>query len=429
MRRSLVLASFALAACGRTALPLQDLPAQPPADAGADTGPPLIPCGNLVIDGAPIGDTEQPNPFANDGQPRLVAVDAARVMVFRTNVDDVGTFSLRATAFDAWGDWPASQGEPYYLAMDIEGQPLAARGLADDAAALVQLPSSDDSPSVPLLAPSIPPGVGSVELSGVALEELGDGQPAALAAANGRFFVGHRVEVGPMTSLTELVTDARGSILAGPSGGAGCAQGQGQSEAIAIGDVFLSAFSAGREWATCADPNGVPGPPARVQVERWPAGGAIALAADWTLPEPVAELALVPRPGGAWVVVRTDGSTSFQPPAVLATPLDATGAVAGDAVVVIPDGRTSGSIAAAAFGARLAVAWVEAADPPTIGVRVFDPDGALAAETSIDPKNLYVTFNRISLVGSPAGDALVLAWHGYDVDFDIVAARLVCRAR
>ncbi|NUP13638.1 MAG: hypothetical protein HOW73_46985 [Polyangiaceae bacterium] len=309
---------------------------------------------------------------------------------------------------------------------------IASNGLSDGAMVLVPLFSlGTPGATLPVVAPSVMPGTDYMDARAQFLFRLsGATRPAAVASADSAMTV-WTTRVGEFT-YSAFETFCENGPCEGPTFDSGCASSDVRAGTIARDDGFLLAFSSGRDWGTCLLDDGIPGPPTRIQTERRGGPPGVAPGADIVMPEPIAELTMVQRrPEGGWVVVRTDGSTSFQPPPIVGIPVDDAGFAASQPVVLVPEGATVGPIAASAFGDGLAVAWVAASpDPvaPDIGVRVFDRDGNLLAETSLSTSAAFLSPNeRLSLIESPSHDALLLGWSSAGAEPKVVAARVACR--
>jgi hypothetical protein len=146
--------------------------------------------------------------------------------------------------------------------------------------------------------------------------------------------------------------------------------------------------------------------------------------------EPLAKLVLSRTSEGAWAFTQTDGSTSDQLPAVLATRVDANGhivPVGAMSVAVTPDGAATGPIAAAPLGEGAAFAWTSAIDPsaPTISVRTLTPSGAVGPVTTFATSAVFLT-GRLRVLASRNLRSLVIAWEGGSSGGAVGLARLDC---
>jgi hypothetical protein len=374
-------------------------------------------------------------PGTREIEAALVGVDAARVMLFHTRVDDLSEVrTVRAATFDAWGAWPDDLGEGLPIMSPLRDGFLATSGANADAALFLPLFSpGPQGATASILAPSVLPATSSTEVPFKFLFDLSNapGNPASFArsAATGRFSAGWSVESEGTSFVGHLLVDAAGDPLGGPWFESGCAIGDVHAATLPTSDGFVVATSSGRPRSTCLNDDGIPGPAVRLQTGALRADGA---AIEWPYErvesEPIAALALAARPGGAWLVSQTDGSTSLVPPAVFATPLDDVGVPVGAPVVLVEDDRATGTIAVAPFGSGFALAWVESLLPtsPRIAVRLFDTDGSLRAEGSLDTASAFLAPGRISLVTSPNTDALVVAWQTFEPEPRVTAARFAC---
>lgn len=364
MRRALTMTlSLSLAGCGaRSDLSAAGgaggaAPASSASASSASGGAPAVWCRELELDGPPIQDVHELYPYGSEGDPTLVAVDDTRVMLFHTTFNDIAQNSLVASTFEPWGAWPDSLDYHHYLAVETNGITLATRGLGTgDATALLTLAPYDPPGQTTFLAPSIPHSTHypDNDVPGVPLAAV-NGHATSLAAAGNLIFASYRRD----DQLVQLMTDELGVLVAGPVESSGCADAYGPGAALAVGNAFFSVFASGRAWGVCLNNDDPVGPPERVQIERWDTEGTITrhFVAERFAGEPLAVIALAPRPGGAWLVTQTDGSTSRTYPAVIGTPLDEKGDIAGPDVVLLPDGMTDGHVAIAALGSLLGLAW------------------------------------------------------------------------
>jgi len=144
------------------------------------------------------------------------------------------------------------------------------------------------------------------------------------------------------------------------------------------------------------------------------------------------QLQLVPRGSGAWVIWQpADGETSGS---LLAMQLDSSGMLASEEIQLVPDGIVFDRVAAAPLSDGLAIAYSDVLDPgpPNIVVQIFDEEGVERAATSFTPQAWPRIAEGYGLIGSPAGDALLLSWSSADPEPDVAGdartyvARLDC---
>jgi hypothetical protein len=403
------------------------------AGAGGSGAGPTFACDALFVDGEPRFDVTALGPGIRETEAALVPVDPARLMLFHTQVDEVAEGrSVRAVTFDAWGAWPDDFGEALPITIALRDGFRATPGANADTALLLPLFSlGPPGATTAALAPSVLPATSYSDVPYTFLFDLSNspGGPASFVRSptTGRFFVGWRAEL-EATFLGHVVTDAAGEPIAAWFD-SGCAQGDPRAASLPSSDGFIVAISSGRPAGTCLNDDGIPGPAVRLQTGALQGdGGAIEWPYERVESEPIAALELVARPGGAWLVHQTDGSTAFVPPPIFATPLDETGGPVGAPLVVVEENRATGTVAVAPFGSGFALAWVESLLPtsPFIAVRIFDADGTLRAEGSFDTASAFLAPGRISLVTSPNTDALVVAWETFEPEPRVTAARFAC---
>lgn len=145
--------------------------------------------------------------------------------------------------------------------------------------------------------------------------------------------------------------------------------------------------------------------------------------------EPIVHLGMAPAKEGAWLVFQTDGSTAESPPPVFAAKIDVSGAWSepNELYAVTPGGYLPPDVAVAAFGDRLAVAWIDAIDPsaPLILVQLVEPDGSLGPGVSI-PTNEAWYSSDLRLLTSPDGQKLLLSWSVSPEEGSLGVARVDC---
>ncbi len=407
--------------------------------AGGAGGALDIVCTALAQDGEPIVSATALTANQHESEPALVAIDANRVMLFRTMVyDNAASTEVWAATFDAWQSWPKDQGPLFHEAAALRDGSMFAPGFGADAIGFFPLFSlGQPDATIPFLAPSLlpqtahqdlPPGKMLFEISG------SSGRPRAVVRGNTNIFLDYSLNLdpatGPLTYSSSTLVDPAGKIVAEANWQSGCTLGPGRGDALAVGGGFLSAFSSGRPWGICLNDDGVIGPGLRVQVERWPSEDSAepTFGSETVLSEPVSYVRLLERSGGAWLLTQTDGSTSFTYPGVLATPLDQNGAVAGKSLTVVPDGRTPGPIATARLANGIAAVWAEPFGPAgsNLFVRFTSEDGATELETSLFTADASLGPDRLAMVASPHADALLIAWHGTNGQDRLFATRVAC---
>lgn len=400
------------------------------ANAGGGGSEPVV-CGELAVDGPAItlDLAGEPGGF-DERDPKLVSVDGDRVMLFTTRTfAGAEAAELHATTFDAWDSWPTTQGPANRIAGAVRRGTAVGAGLAGDASALLPLFSIGTPGAVmPAFAPAVLPAQAYDEVPysfQFLLGNLPQVPQLVLARSESEVRLATIANAEGDWLLVRLVTDIAGNPLTDYDGTSGCGDRPTIARAVSTSEGVLTAMTSGQAYGSCLDGDGPAPAPTRVQLELSNGGGA-SLAFERIAPEPYAEIGLVATIGGAWLVVRTDGSTSVTPPAVIAQRLSPAGVPAGE-YVAVGDGETSGPLAIAPLGDGFALAYGAGlnAESPVIVVALFDANAALIAEAAIDPQTNAI--DAISLVTSPSQRELVVAWAGSEPGALARAARVACR--
>jgi hypothetical protein len=211
-----------------------------------------------------------------------------------------------------------------------------------------------------------------------------------------------------------------------------CTQNPVLGAGVPSGQGFLAAFTQPAVGNAC-EPSAVWGV---AQVARYASSPELGSSLEysessaWGLAgEAIMHLAMAPASFGAWLVFQTDGATSETVPPVVAARLGPDGEpLPGDQYIPLtPGGYVPVAIAVAALGDTLAFVWVDVIDPgpPVIIVQLVRPDGSLGPATSF-PTNEAWPLGRVRLLGSPAGNSLLVAWEAYADDYRVAMARIDC---
>jgi len=393
-------------------------------------------CPGLFVSGDPIASTTPPGVEGEEERPSLIAVDASRVVVpYRVASEFAIAGPVRAATFDAWGNWPADLGPGHDVTPFDYPAYLATRGRgAADFAVLTGTPAlgGNEGGAFCDLVPTVEaatsyPGGGAPSQF---LSTLAPGRGAAISASPVGFHVGWVMGSGSIFYLQQTDVDPPAQE-AFPSMASGCATSRLKASFLGLSDGHLAAFSTGRAWGACPLDDGVIGPPTRVQVERW-SGGTPTLGHELVGLDPMQNVALVPRPGGAWLVWQEDGASAETVPAVWGVPLDQVGSPVGEPIVLVEDGVVFSALGASAMGSGFVVAWVDAIDPsaPTIRVRAFEANGDLRAEGELYTGGAFLLEQGVVVLGSGEGNDLLLGWRA-DVGepgSKVVVARMSCFA-
>lgn len=396
---------------------------------GGGGSEPIV-CGVLSVDGPAVtlDLAGEPAEFS-ELDPKLVSVDEQRVMMFTTRTfTGAEGAELHATTFDAWDFWPTTQGPANRIAGAVRRGTAVGPGLAGDVSALLPLVSLGTPGAViPAFAPSVQPAQAYDEVSysfQLLLGSLPQVPQFVLARSASEVRLATVADTGGDWFLARMVADIDGNQLTGYDGTSGCGDRPTIARAVATSAGVLTALTSGQPYGACLDGDGPAGPPTRVQVELATDDDA-SLAFERIASEPYAEIALVATNGGAWLLTRTDGSTSFAPPAVIAQRLSASGAPVTEHVAV-GDGETSGPFALAPLGEGFAIAYAAGlnAESPVITVALFDADAGLISQTAVEPQTNVI--DSLSLSVSPSQRQLVVAWAGSEPGALARAARVAC---
>jgi hypothetical protein len=363
-------------------------------------------------DGAHLARRPRLAPSSDDGQQITVALQ-------RSPLESPGPFAeMRHATFHPWLDWPASgvlgptfatyaspQLDPEFA---VTGAPGGMFGMLVGHGGL----SASFSPRVDPFADSGTPTVGVAGTTPLFAARNGDAQVVGVLDAKGTLLV-TLVRAGMGSFDTELTAVA-------------CSPQRISAAAVLYEDGFIVVTSngAGNAQSLCsAGPDGA-GPPTRVDVVliSWGKPPAFVLGVD--AGSEVEDVAAAPHPDGVWAVWRTQALTGV-PPLRAARFQVASAGVVGPGDVTEP-GDAPFAFAAAALGSRLAVAWKSdpANNPPDLRVRVLDASLGLVAAAALD--NALGFDGSTSLVGSPAGDSLVVAWTANGMAARAKLGRLDC---
>lgn len=365
---------------------------------------PVDPCDAILETGAPtpvVLDTLAGTAFAT---PRLVPYPQGMRLYLR----DVDTDAIRYPVFDPLSGWPPAVTLPLgptktAFAMVAASGPLGTGLLGEPANASLHFMQDQTN-------------------LGFAIADNGT-MPRFLAAGSERWLAGY--ELPSFASELRLAT-FRSTDTAATSATVGCASSAMFASAIADGDGFTVALSNAVPFGACVD--GPVGVATRLQIVHVDGALVGVTKNELTFGEPLALVQLASRAGGAWLVARTDGSTSEVLPAALAYRLDTNGQVVGEPARVIEDGDGPSAVAVAAVGDRLAVAHLRPA--ATTGfelvVQLVQPDGTLGRTLTRDVD--ADGDDEISLSATADGDIFVVGWRSPTPDGNttVTLARYGC---
>jgi hypothetical protein len=200
----------------------------------------------------------------------------------------------------------------------------------------------------------------------------------------------------------------------------GCAAGPMAMDGVRVAARFVTAYT---HAPGCTAPNTL----SLVTVVE--AGNILEETYTQPLDTSLAQVQLVPRGDGAWLIWQLEDGETSGPLETLK--LDDEGKPIGEPIVLIGSGTIFEKVALSVFGDGLAVAYTDSFDPgpPSIVVAVFDGDGSPLAQASLTPQAWPRVAEGYGLIGSPAGDALLLSWASDDVDASVQGNARVYTAR
>lgn len=428
------LLALSVAACGaRTALSIDSAPADGaggsggmPPDAtttttttttststGTGGGLPST-CPNLGITGQAISYVSAA--ALHGARPRLVRASATETMVVfaREAINDPANPppTIGSVVFEPWGVWPQSLGSVVQVAAFGGEGFAAAPGAAEPSAAVLFFLPTGQFPSDMYLAPTVAPNsYYDPYPDGISWDAWEPAWATALARGAGGHLAAFQVGFPSGTFLrAELVSD---NLTLTELGDLACADAPFPADLTEVASGYLLATANGREFGSCNDDDGIPGPATRLHVMRIdPAVGSAPLSAAFEGVDRMAHVALARSFGGAWLAWQESGESAFAPPPIHAVALDDYGGVAGSVFDVTSDGQTSGPLAIADLGGLLAIAWVDNLDPgtPSFQIDLFDAEGAKVASSSYQSPESFLYDPSLSMLASDDGRNLLLSW-------------------
>lgn len=212
-------------------------------------------------------------------------------------------------------------------------------------------------------------------------------------------------------------------------GGWTCSTQEMTGDAALVGPSFLVAASSNLHVSVCGGP--ADGPPLAVQLflQQPPNSNGLSFTAlDYVqLLEPVARVRLSPRSDGAWMLTQTRSSMGALS-SIRAFRISTDAHAVDPGVDVVPPARTGFAVASRGDGFTLA--WIE---PPgtggaAISVTLFDAAGKQVASVSIPLALGASVTDPVSLLTSPDGSTLLVAWSQHTPGSDdlVHVARIGC---
>lgn len=365
---------------------------------------PVDPCDAILETGAPTPIALDPVFGMAFATPRLVP----HAEGLRLYLRELGTDAVRYPVFDPLASWPPALNSPFAptttaFAMVAGGGPLGTGILGESATSSLHFMQDETNLGFAIAA---------------------DGNlPRFLTSGAERWLAGYEL---PSFASELRLASFLSSDTAATSTTVGCASSAMFASAIPDGDGFTVALSNAVPFGACVD--GPVSVATRLQIVRVDAALVGTTENELTFSEPLALVALAPRSGGAWLVARTDGSTSEAIPAALAYRLDTNGQVVGEPARVIEDGDGPSAVAIAAVGDRLAVAHLRptATGGFELAVQLVQPDGSLGRTLTRDVD--ADGSDEITLSSTADGDIFVVGWRSplSDGGTTITLARYGC---
>lgn len=362
-------------------------------------------CGTMVLDG--IRSVDAGESFLS--QPTLVRTGPERVALLfdqeETSPPPISAHFLADLFFFAWGDWPDQEpleGEGFSSIRLLNG--FAAAGV-DEYTYTFFAPGDEFLESAgTYFAPQW--GLGAYELLNLGPEL---GRPLFIARGPGaeRFIgyergagVGNQLVAGRVTR--ELIPETH----------SGCALDPIAADGLRTDDRYIVAFSTSREFSSCMDDDGIDGPAHDLEVGVWVDGQPAQRSARVDVGSSVIQVQTVAH--GEWVSVLFSAESDENGEWVFVQRLDRTGeAPQGVVHPVTRMDDDSDRFAAAAWGGRYAVAkTMFNVTPPGITIELFDSPNELVASTAVIPNVDAGPRGAYSLLGSPDGSKLLVAWAG-----------------
>jgi hypothetical protein len=324
---------------------------------------------------------------------------------------------LRHTTFRPWGDeWPVDGNlAPTYLADLDAGVSFAAAESTNGRLALLMSDGGKPQPPQGVrFSLDFGPGSGNVPPK----YDIDAEAHRALFATLGSdlddlsfHLVGMTFSGVPLSAATSVVQEVdNGIVLAGPAP-LGCADNPISADAVAIADGWVLAASSapGRVADPCVDP-GSAGPATTVYTAQADVRGGVSVCNTIDASSTVVRVVTAPHPSGAWAVWSSDDD------GIRAARVGFDGCVLGDFSIKEPGHPfvTAQTLGAGQLAGLLVVAYVliDINNATELVVRVLDETGIIVFEARHQQTALAP--DPIDVLGSPDGDAFVIAWSEYE---------------
>jgi hypothetical protein len=362
----------------------------------------------LTLAGGEMHHQRQPVLTASSGDANVVTV-VTEWMVVESPVDPPA--ELRHTSMSPWDAWPSDGTiEPSYLADLDRGATFAATRSGDERFAVLAGDGDDPSPPDGVHAHlALTPGSGMQSATSIPIDEFAD-LAHFIAASPSAFLVGFNKQLLHEQTYMGIAASADGTTTyLGPFHVA-CDPDGPSADAEAVGETWLIAASSGADLATDSCFTSLVGPADRIHIAGVDGSGELSAGETVFTQSPVTRVRTAAHRDGMWVAWTEAGIDAVAP--IHAVRVDTAGTVVTaviDLAMPLQHAAQTGSIAADRLGTRLAVAWVDdpAGNPPDVAVAVHDGE-TLVAEALYQPEG--GVFGAVSVLGSPAGDAVLVAW-------------------
>jgi hypothetical protein len=404
------------------------------AGAGGGAGGAPISCDTVVLDGLPrspathIGGAEQ-------GAPRLVPIeaDASRAALVYEEAEQLsfGTPKSASVALETpWGAWPDSLATSG-LHFDHTGMSVG----GGESGRISLLTRELSNPAVVPTGMFLwTPTAGQPGSEGQFFDDLSIGAPRLVAAGQSDWIAGFSLSTGGASerlALARLTSPIPSSTFAGDFA---CAKDAPLSgAALPWGEGYLLAISNGRPFGTCSDDQFSDSAPERLQVVLLPGPvNAPVLQAEYAESGThVHQVLAAPSATGAWLAwERVPPGFEADPPAERRLQLfqiDAAGLPKTGKIITLDLGITGTPIGLATVGDLPVLAtFRDSGDGGVVDVSVFGELGEPLGQITLPPEDGLFLELTVSLLGSPSGGHVLVAWGETGAQRRVRVARLAC---
>jgi hypothetical protein len=382
--------------------------------AGAGGADPLGTCDVLVLDGPP----RSPEPAFEGWEqavPWLTPIEASssRVALSYLEAKSIPLTSLQTSsvAIDTpWGAWPDALGAsaPHTPTLGF----VAGPGSEGRLSLLTSDEPNNAGQATGMVVWFPPAGIPGAE--GQYFDDLPPGAPTFVTAREGEWLAGFQRVLGDGLYHLSLARITSPLTTASFEPAAGCATFSTLSAAaVPFQQGFLLATSSGRPYGKCLTDDLTDGPPSWLHIVRLPGSVAdpeVLVEYSWS-DTYVFQVHAIPAATGTWLAWER---LPFAPPyerTVDLVQLDGDGYPVGEHLAPVP-GEVGVPFALAALGDRPVVAGTrqDAGGSRVLDVRVLTEQAEILGQITLTPDPGYLMDASVQLLGSPAGDRLLVAW-------------------